>query len=37
MSPGWRDGDREIYSTNVDGSDPKNLTNESEHDNPDVS
>ena len=34
----WRDGDREIYSTNVDGSHPKNLTNDPGADeNPDVS
>jgi Tol biopolymer transport system component len=34
----WRDGDREIYSINVDGSDPRNLTNDPGADeNPDVS
>jgi Tol biopolymer transport system component len=34
----WRDGNREIYSINVDGSDPKNLTNDPGIDeNPDVS
>jgi Tol biopolymer transport system component len=34
----WRDGDREIFSINVDGSDAKNLTNDSNVDeNPDVS
>jgi TolB protein len=34
----WRSGDREIYSINVDGSDPRNLTNDPGVDeNPDVS
>jgi Tol biopolymer transport system component len=34
----WRDGNREIYSINVDGTNPKNLTNNPAADeNPDVS
>lgn len=34
----WRDGNREIYSINVDGTNPKNLTNDPGVDeNPDVS